>query len=294
MICSFNQREWLFVLAHDLSLSVLNKWRFFKFIRKQAHQSVEELVEAWNQMGQKKKMKPDFFLNFNLEESRAELDKRNIHWVDFLSPDYPKALSHIYEPPLGLFVMGNIELLNQPSLAVVGSRKATAYGKNVLKKILPDLIKEDWVIVSGLARGIDTYAHHICLEESGKTIAVLANGLDKIYPRENYDLQLEIAGCQCLITEYPLRTAPLKRHFPMRNRIISGLSRGTFVVEAKDRSGSLITAQLALQEGREVFAVPGHIFSENSEGTNALIKQGAVSVLSSQDILDELVLYSRY
>lgn len=294
MACSFSQREWLFVLAHDLSLSVLNKWRFFKFIRKQPYQNIDELVKAWNQTGQKKMMSPDFFLNFNLEESRAELSRRNIQWVDFLSEKYPEALSHIYDPPLGLFVMGNTALLNQRSLAVVGSRKATAYGKNVLKKILPDLIQEDWVIVSGLARGIDTYAHHICLEESGKTIAVLANGLDKIYPRENSRLQLEIAGSQCLVSEYPLKTVPLKRHFPMRNRIISGLSRGTVVVEAKERSGSLITAQLALQEGREIFAVPGHIFSENSEGTNALIKQGAVSVLSSQDILDELVLYSRY
>lgn len=289
----FNHEEWLFVLAHDSSMSVLNKWRFFYFITKQSYKRVDELVNGWNQTGQKKKMTSSFFLNFDLQEHRSELDKWNIHWVDFLSPDYPEALSHIYEPPLGLFVRGDVGFLSHPSLAVVGSRKATTYGKNVLKKILPDLVKKDWLIVSGLARGIDTYAHNICLEEGGKTIAVLANGLDKVYPRENYNLQLEIADNHCLVTEYPLKTAPLKRHFPMRNRIISGLSQGTFVVEAKYRSGSLITAHLALQEGREVFAVPGHIFSENSEGTNDLIKQGAISVLNSQDILDELALYSR-
>lgn len=293
MTRSFNQEEWLFVLAHDPSMSVLNKWRFFNFIKNQPHKSVDELVVGWNQTGQKKKINSRFFLNFNSQEQRFQLDKRKIQWVSFLSPDYPEALSHIYEPPLGLFVMGDLRLLSQPSLAVVGSRKATAYGKNVLKKILPDLVKKDWVIVSGLARGIDTCAHNICLEEGGKTIAVLANGLDKIYPRENDNLQLKIADSHCLVTEYPLKTAPLKRHFPMRNRIISGLSRGTFVVEAKYRSGSLITAHLALQEGREVFAVPGHIFSENSEGTNDLIKHGATSVLNSQDILNELVLYSR-
>lgn len=289
----FNQEEWLFVLAHDSSMSVLNKWRFFNFIKKQFNKSVDELVQRWNKTGQKKKMTSHFFLNFDIEEEKSQLDKWNIRWIDFLSPDYPEALSHIYDPPLGLFILGDADLLNRSSLAVVGSRKATSYGKNVLTKILPDLVRKDWLIVSGLARGIDTYAHNICLEEGGETIAVLANGLDKVYPKENRNLQIEIANKQCLVTEYPLNTAPLKGHFPMRNRIISGLSRGTLVIEAQYRSGSLITAHLALQEGREVFAVPGHIFSENSKGTNDLIKHGAVPVLTSKDILDELVLYSR-
>ncbi len=163
----------------------------------------------------------------------------------------------------------------EPKLAVVGSRQATPYGKNAIRLLFPELIENGVIIVSGLAKGIDALAHESAIKNDGKTIAVIAGGLYHIYPKENMNLALEMMKTQLVVSEYPPDTKPLKWHFPARNRIISGLSIGTFIIEAKRKSGSLITANYAVNEGREVFSLPGSIFNPYSIGTNDLIQQGA-------------------
>ncbi len=223
----------------------------------------------------------------NFEEIKKLYQKMHIGWVTILDDDYPDYLKHIYNPPAVLFYQGNKELLRKKMLAVVGARKNTLYGVRALKQILPGLIASDFLIVSGLATGIDYEAHQLTLELSGETIGVVGTGLDLCYPKENQDLQKKLAKEHLVLSEYPLGTKPLKQHFPMRNRIISGLAIGTLVIEAAARSGSLITANLALAEGREVFALPGNITSSLSVGTNELISKGAKCVTKTEDILEE-------
>ncbi|WP_075980940.1 DNA-processing protein DprA [Bacillus massilinigeriensis] len=209
--------------------------------------------------------------------------------ISIFDPYYPPLLKEIYQPPWILYAKGDVEILNQtPKLAVVGSRVATEYGKRAIDSLFPKLLERGIVIVSGLATGIDTLAHQTAVMNSGKTIAVLGGGFYHIYPKENKDLAFEMMRNQLVISEYPPNTKPARWQFPMRNRIISGISWGTFIIEAKSRSGSLITANLALNEGREVFALPGSIFSPYSVGTNELIQQGAKPVKCSQDIIEEI------
>lgn len=207
------------------------------------------------------------------------------------SEDYPKQLRMIYDAPLRLFVLGNREILKQESIAIVGSRDATEYGKKLAWQLSKDLSEIGINIISGLALGIDTYAHLGTLQPEciGKTIAVLGSGLDEIYPKQNIELAKQIVQSGgCIITEYPFGTKPEKMNFPQRNRIISGLAKGVLVVEASEKSGSLITADFALEQGREVFAVPGNVLSKTSAGANNLIKQGAKLVTSYEDILEEI------
>lgn len=207
------------------------------------------------------------------------------------SDDYPEQLRNIYDPPMKLFVLGNKQLLKQKGVAIVGSRDATEYGKKVALEFSKNLSENGINIISGLAFGIDTYAHLGTLKQNneGKTIAVLGSGLDEIYPKQNIELAkkiIQLGGC--IITEYRIGTKPEKLNFPQRNRIISGLSKGVMVVEASERSGSLITADFALEQGREVFAVPGNILNKTAVGTNNLIKQGARLVSSYKEILEEI------
>lgn len=230
-------------------------------------------------------------VTFDADKERDKLNDWGISWISRISEEFPSSLKNIYDSPLGLFCMGDCTLLKKKTLSVVGARSCTPYGRECLKRLLPDVIREGFVIVSGLARGIDTVAHETAIQEGGKTIAVIGTGIDFAYPAENRELQRKIATQHLLLSEYPLGTKPMKEHFPMRNRIISGLSMGTLVVEARRRSGSLITANLALNEGREVFAVPGSILSPLSEGTNELIKHGAKCVYSSKDILEESMMH---
>jgi len=207
------------------------------------------------------------------------------------SEDYPEQLRNIYDLPVKLYVLGNKELLKQKSIAIVGSRDATEYGKKVALQFSKELSDCGINIISGLALGIDTCAHLGTLYQDciGKTIAVLGSGLDEIYPKQNIKLAKQIIKSGgCIITEYPLGTKPEKMNFPQRNRIISGLSRGVLVVEASEKSGSLITTDFALEQGREVFAVPGNILSETSVGSNNLIKQGAKLVTNYEEILEEI------
>lgn len=225
----------------------------------------------------------------NISKQIEEYEKNNIKVITIFDENYPSLLKEIYQPPWVLFVKGDLTLLEkQPKLAVVGSREATQYGKNAISVLFPPLIEKGVAIVSGLARGIDTLAHECAMKNGGKTIAVIAGGLYHIYPKENAELAKEMMKLQLVISEYPPDTKPLRWHFPARNRIISGLSNGTFIIEAKRKSGSLITANYAVHEGREVFSLPGSIFSQHSLGTNDLIKQGAKLVMSSEDILEDL------
>jgi DNA processing protein len=225
----------------------------------------------------------------NISQKIEQYEKNGIKVITIFDESYPSLLKEIYQPPWVLFVKGELSLLEiQPKLAVVGSRKATQYGKNAIQIMFPPLVEKGVVIVSGLASGIDTLAHQYAMKNGGKTIAVIAGGVYHIYPKENAELAKEMMKSQLVISEYPPDTKPLRWHFPARNRIISGLSNGTFIIEAKRKSGSLITANYAVNEGREVFSLPGSIFNQNSLGTNDLIKQGAKLVMSSEDILEEL------
>ena len=207
------------------------------------------------------------------------------------SKEYPEQLKNIYDAPLKLYVLGNKNLLKQKGIAIIGSRNATEYGKRTALKLATELSENGINIISGLAIGIDTYAHLGTLQKNciGKTIAVLGCGLDQIYPKQNIELAKKIINSGgCIISEYPIGTMPKKLNFPQRNRIISGLSNGVVVIEASEKSGALITVDFALEQGREVFAVPGNITNNTSIGTNNLIKQGAKVVTHYTDILDEI------
>lgn len=214
--------------------------------------------------------------------------KQNIFVVTILDKEYPFLLKNIYSPPPVLYCKGDIRLLNKKSIAVVGTRFPTTYGRNAVTEIVNGLVEHDFVIVSGLARGIDGEAHIQTIKKKGKTIAVLGGGFSRIYPSEHKHLAEMIASHHLLLSEHPPHVKPHKSFFPARNWIISGLSLGTVVVEAKEKSGSLITAQFALNEGREVFAVPGSIFSSTSKGTHLLIQDGAKLIMGIDDILMEL------
>jgi DNA processing protein len=201
-----------------------------------------------------------------------------------------QAEAQIADPPLILYGRGDLTTLTGYSIAVVGTRRPTAYGGAVATRLARDLAERGLVIVSGLARGIDSAAHRGALEAHGKTVAVLGSGLDVIYPRENKRLAEEVQAAGAVTTEFPLGTSPAPENFPIRNRIISGLSLGTVIVEASEHSGSLITARLALEQNREIFAVPGNITSAQSFGPHHLIKQGAKLVEQWTDVLEELPL----
>lgn len=209
--------------------------------------------------------------------------------VTLADDDYPPLLRQIIDPPLALHVRGRRELLARSSVAVVGSRRATVYAINAAKHLVAPLASDaNLVIVSGLARGVDTAAHEAALDAGGATIAVLGTGIDVVYPRSNRALFGRIEREGLIVSEFPPGTPPLAANFPMRNRVISGLTSGTVIVEATSRSGSLITARTAAEQGREVFCVPGSIFSAGSEGTHRLIQYGAKLVHDVNDVLDEL------
>ncbi len=211
--------------------------------------------------------------------------KNNINIINIGDKEYPKKLKEIYDAPVSLYIKGNLSILNKKNIAIVGCRECSEYGKTASKYFAYNLAKQNINIVSGLAKGIDSYSHIGCIGAKGNTIAVVGNGLDIIYPKENIELAnkiIETGGC--IISEYPCGTKLNKMNFPARNRIISGISSGIIVVEAKEKSGTLITVDFALEQGRDVFVVPGNINSFNSVGTNDLIKQGAKLISTYKDI----------
>lgn len=202
--------------------------------------------------------------------------------------DYPPALAQIYDPPVAIYVRGTLEERDSRAVALVGSRQASDYGKRVADRLVCGLVEAGYTIVSGLARGLDTAAHQAAVRVGGRTLACLGCGVDVAYPRENRRLAQMIVENGALISEYPMLAAPDAWHFPSRNRIISGLSLGVVVIEAPEKSGSLITAECALEQGREVFAVPGNIDNFRNQGAHALLRDGAKLVQCVEDILEEL------
>ncbi len=216
------------------------------------------------------------------------LEHKAHHLVVFGEDSYPEMLSQIAGAPLLLYVNGDVDALHLPSLAIIGSRNPTRGGAQNAVDFARHLAKRGFAIVSGLAQGIDTAAHRGALEVKGRTVALLGHGIDRVYPAANRDLAHEISASGALVSEYPLGASPERWHFPERNRLISGLSLGTLVVEAARRSGSLITARLAADQGREVFALPGSIHSPLARGCHALIRQGAKLVETADDIISEL------
>jgi len=221
------------------------------------------------------------------------LKKHKMTVISFSDEAYPKLLKEIADPPVVLYVKGLPALFKESAVAIVGCRRASVYGITTAEKLAQDLCDYNIVVVSGLARGIDTAAHRGAIKVRGKTIAVLGNGLASVYPPENKKLFDSIAEQGLLVSEFPMAATPQPFHFPRRNRIISGLSLGIVVVEAAKKSGALITADLAIEQGREVFAVPGKVDSASSQGVHGLIKQGAKLVTCIDDIMEELPLALR-
>ncbi len=219
------------------------------------------------------------------DELRLQVEAHRTTAVAIVDPEYPALLREIIDPPFALFFRGDLALLQKPMVAMVGSRRASPYGLNAASHLARQLVSAGVTIVSGLARGIDAASHQAALDANGNTIAVLGTGIDLVYPRSHARLAREIG---LLLTEFPPGTPPLASNFPIRNRVISGITLGTVIVEATSRSGSLITARTAAEQGREVFAVPGSIFAAGFEGTHRLIQYGAKLVHDANDILEEL------
>ena len=242
-------------------------------------------------------LKPDAIADLRsseiLNRANAEVERIQSLGARILTRDestYPPLLRELPDPPIVLYVMGDdfFEMCSRPCVAIVGSRRASVYGSNVAGKLARELAERGIAVISGLARGIDAAAHRGALDARGKTIAVLGTGIDVTYPKEHGPLARQIAESGAVISEFPLETPPLSQNFPYRNRVLSGLCFGVLVVEAAQYSGSLITARLAAEQGREVFAVPGHITSPGAYGPNALIRDGAKLVATWEDIIEEL------
>jgi DNA processing protein len=251
------------------------------------HASVSELEACGARPG----VAQSIVSGVSFEDAAAEADRVRAAGAQIITlhdPSYPPLLKEIYDPPILLYARGCAGLLSAHQIAVVGSRRPSPYGTAVANKLSGELAEAGLAIVSGMARGIDTAAHHGALRAGGGTIAVLGCGVDVVYPAENKKLAAEIAARGLLVSEFPMGSVAFPQNFPIRNRIISGLSAGVMVVEAAQYSGSLITARLALDHGREVFAIPGNIVSRLSWGPNLLIKQGAMLVQEWKDVVEAL------
>ncbi|WP_245757785.1 DNA-processing protein DprA [Alteribacillus iranensis] len=261
------------LMRHDSTLKSLYEWSP-PFFSRLLHLSSSQALHVYR-----------YLHATNPKHIRDQYKTRNIEIITPLHEAYPKRLLQIYDPPWVLYGKGDISLLHASSLlAVVGTRTPTDYGTQALKHLLPPLIKKKVPIVSGLATGIDGLSHSLAIKHSGKTVAVLGSGFDYIYPREHKKLANTIASEHLLLSEYSPSTPPRKWQFPARNRIISGLADLIFIVEAGERSGSLITAYQALEQGKEVRVLPGSIFSPYSKGTNTLIEEGAAPVLTPEHL----------
>ncbi len=223
----------------------------------------------------------------DLEKIRTRMESLGARYIHIGHPTYPKLLSNIPDPPVGFYVIGNYDF-SKPHISIIGSRNCSVYGQIVARKFASAFARAGFCVVSGMARGIDSFAHIGALESTGHTIAVLGCGADVIYPAENGELYNRIISNGAIISEFPLGTRADRQNFPIRNRIVSGLSVATLVVESDTKGGSMITARLAAEQGRDVFAIPGRIDQPSSRGCNALIRDGARLVTRPEDILDEL------
>lgn len=268
-------------LKKDLVLNYRDPERIFNLTKKELAESNISNENIHCLLDKKFRKKDNTYKNY--------IDKNGIGILTILSKNYPRKLLEIYDSPIVLFYKGNIDLLTKKILAIVGSRECSDYGKKTTKYFANQLAKKDICIISGLAKGIDTFAHESSMRAIGKTIAVLGAGLDIVYPKENEKLYESIIDNNGLIlSEYILGTKPLAINFPKRNRIISALADGILVVEASKKSGAIITVDYGLEQGKDIYAVPGNITSYNSMGTNELLKQGAKIVTNINDILEEI------
>ncbi len=231
-----------------------------------------------------------FAASFDEDAYRADLERRGLRWVARTDALFPARLASVHDPPPGLFLRGEApaEVLSRPAVAIVGARSCSDYGAHIARTLGRDLAAAGIVVVSGLARGVDGWAHRGGLEGGGPSVAVLGCGIDRDYPRAHSSLAAQLADTGLVVSEYPPGVAPAPWRFPARNRIVAGLTSATVVIEARERSGALITADLALEEGREVLAVPGEITSSLSKGTNALLRLGAIPVTCSADVLEAI------
>jgi DNA processing protein len=239
---------------------------------------------------QKSRRFATYLESFDAAAELCRLAESGFRWLGRRDQDFPSRLKAIHDPPPGLFLRGSsgVDLLGRPAVAIVGARACSDYGAHVARSLGRELAGAGVVVVSGLARGVDSWAHRGCLEAGGETVAVLGCGIDRDYPRAHASLAGEIAKGGFVVSEYPPGVAPAPWRFPARNRIVAGLAVATIVVEARDRSGALITADLALEEGREVLAVPGEITSALSRGANALLRLGATPVTCADDVLEAI------
>ncbi len=233
-------------------------------------------------------------LSLDLEAEFAKVEQAGAHLITLADSDYPDLLRAIHDPPPVLYVRGSLLPTDSRSLAIVGTRRATRYGQDVAHRMALWLARQDVTIISGLAHGVDENAHKGALDADGRTLAILGCGIDSVYPSGSEQLADAIADNGALISEFPIGTPPTGKNFPRRNRIISGLSLGVLVAEAPERSGALITVESALEQGRDVFAIPANIFNPMGNGCNHLIQDGAKLVMRASDVLDELdIAYSR-
>ncbi|MCB5950698.1 DNA-processing protein DprA [Enterococcus sp. BWT-B8] len=282
-------RALLFKLVNCRGIGNLGRLKILSFILE--NESIEIKKEEMLRIGQVKRYESLFLESWNaLSENPEKLQEFQAEhqFLTILDERFPPLLKEIYNCPAVLFYQGNIELLKHKSIAFVGAREASSYGVKIVREFVPAISGAGWVIVSGLAKGIDSRSHEAAIKSQGQTIGVVGTGLDICYPKENTYLHRLIAKEHLLISEHPNGTPPRKHHFPMRNRIIAGLCQATCLIEARRNSGSLITAQSALEYGREVFVVPGNIFLPHSEGCHTLIYEGAKAIFSPQNIIEEL------
>lgn len=293
--------EWTFALAIYPAFNAMDRYALFLELLKnrgffETENPFSPLKNYSNKkikkLSAKKKASFTYFLKeLDIPKEMNNYRLRGISWIYLYDADYPALLKEIYCPPLLLFYQGDYSILqNHLCLGVVGARLATDYGLKLVDQLIPDLIhqsKGQIVVVSGLAKGIDRRAHETTMKADGRTIGVIGAGLDCYYPRQNSLLQKKMMEEELVLSEYPLGSTPRKFHFPERNRIIAGLSRGVLVIEAKQRSGSLITAYNGLDENRDIFACPGSLLTDESAGCHKLIQQGAYLTTKSTDILEE-------
>ncbi|OGS45889.1 MAG: DNA protecting protein DprA [Elusimicrobia bacterium RIFOXYD2_FULL_34_15] len=232
--------------------------------------------------------------NIDIQKDIEEAGKNGVKIITSFMDEYPQTLKTIYDYPPVLYVKGKLDKRDSVAIAIVGTRMITSYGKSVCEYITKELAEAGVTVVSGLARGVDSVAHKVAIEEKGRTVAVLGNGLSNHYPPENRKLEDKIVENGALISEFPMHARPDKMNFPRRNRLISGLSLGVVVIEADEKSGALITAKFAVEQGKDVFAVPGNIFSKFSKGPHKLLKNGAKLVETVDDIISEINLLKNF
>ena len=282
--------EFILRVRACIGIGLATEFKIYQFIKQ--NKRVPNLNDFIQIMDGKYAIASDAYMRI-FSKKTTELLQQTLafsKYITIFDQAYPAKLREIYHPPLVLFYRGNLELLQRKALAVVGARQHSSYSHEVLQGLLPPIVQNKIITISGLAQGVDSLCHRLTINSGGHTVGVIGTGMNRVYPRCNQELQYEMMQNHLVISEYVYDEEPRAWHFPERNRIIAGLCDSLMVTEAKERSGSLITANLALQENRNVLAVPGKINAALSRGCNLLIREGAKPVLESQDILEEFLI----